>query len=214
MAFTTAQLSGAITASQLQFGISNVSVNQSGLPPVGAIPLPVGNPMQIDGEIMYCYAQPTAGNVLVRGRGSEGTAAAAHDVFANVAVSATPSDFPVPAAGQTQTFDFANDAPQTIGQDGTLVLPVSNTIYNINKSATPLALVLPAPNVTLNGLTLVFTTTTAIAHVITATNLLMDGTGTLPHSTVTFAAKQGATITFIAENGLWNLQGTNNVVVS
>ena len=215
MAFTTAQLSGAITASQIQIAISNVSVNQSGLPPVGAVPLPVGNPMQIDSEIMYCYAQPVSGVLLVRGRGSEGSAAAAHDVFANVAISSTPSDFPLPAPGQTQTFDFANDAPQAIGQDGTLVLPVSNTIYNINKSATPLALVLPAPNVTLNGMTLVFTSTTAIAHVITATNLFMDGTGTLPHSTATFAAKQGASMTVTAENGLWNFSSpTNNVVIS
>jgi len=213
MAFTTAQLASSITASQLQFNLTNISTNQSGLPPVGALPLPVGNPMQIDAELMYVVSQPTAGNVIVRGRGTEG-AAVAHDILSNVCVSATPGDFPVPGVGQTQTLDPANDAPQTIGQDGTLVIPVSNTIYNINK-VTALALVLPAPPVTLNGLTLVFTSNTAVAHVITATNLYQDGTGTLPHSTATFNSKQGASMIVTAENGLWNFASpANNVTIS
>ena len=43
MAITSAQLTAAITASQTQFGISNVSTNQSGLPVVGALPLPSMN---------------------------------------------------------------------------------------------------------------------------------------------------------------------------
>lgn len=213
MAFTSAQLLTAIGASTLQFTLTNISSNQSGLPPVGALPLPVGNPMQIDGELMYCISQPVAGTVVVRGRGTEG-AAVAHDILANVIVSALASDFPVPAVGQMQTLDPANDAPQSIGQDGTLVLPVSNTIYNINK-ASALALVLPAPSLALNGLLLVFTSTTAVAHVITATSLFMDGTGTLPHSTATFAAKQGASLTIVAENGLWNFSAaSNNVTIS
>ena len=213
MAFTTAQLAGAITASTLQFNLTNISTNQTGLPSVGSLPLPVGNPMQIDGELMYVISQPVAGTVIVRGRGTEG-AAVAHDILANVVCSSSPSDFPAIAAGQTQTLDPANDAPQAIGQDGTLTVPVSNVIFNINK-ASALALTLPAPPVTLNGLTLIFTSTTAFAHVITATSLLMDGTGTLPHSTATFAAKQGASMTVVAENGFWNFSAAaNNVVIS
>lgn len=213
MAFTTAQLSGAITASQVQFGLTNISANVSGLPTVGALPLPIGNPMQIDGELMYCISQPVAGTVIVRGRGTEG-AASAHDTLSNVIVSASPGDFPIPAPTQLTTLDAANDGPQTIGQDGTLSVSVSNQIYNINK-ASALALVLPAPSVALNGLTLIFTSNTAFAHVITATSLFMDGTGTLPHSTATFAAKQGASMTIVAENGFWNFSAaSNNVTIS
>lgn len=214
MAFTTAQLASAITASQTTFALTGISANQSGLPTVGAIALPIGMPMQIDNEIMFCIAQPIAGTVQVRGRGSESTLAAAHDVLANVVSSAAPGDFPALAPGQVAQIAPSDDATITIGQDQTLVVPSGNTIYNINK-ATALALTLPAPSVALNGLTLIFTSTTAVAHVITATSLFMDGTGTLPHSTATFAAKQGASMTIIAENGLWNFSAaTNNVTLT
>jgi len=213
MAFTTAQLAGAITASTLQFNLSNISTSQTGLPAVGALPLPIGNPMQIDGEIMYAISQPVAGTVIVRGRGSDGTAAAAHDVLSNVALSSSPTDFPLPFATQTQTFDPSDPIPQGIGQDQTLTVPSINTIYNINK-ASALALVLPAPTLALQGLTLIFTSQTAFAHVITATSLVMDGTGTLPHTTITFAAKQGASVTLVAENGFWNVSANNNITVN
>lgn len=213
MAITTAQLTAAITASQTQFGISNISTNQSGLPSVGALPLSVGNPMYIDGEWMFCYNQPVAGIVQVRGRGSDGTAAAAHDILSNVSVSALASDFGNPGAGQTTNTDISNDLPMTIGQDATLVLPAANTIYNINK-ITAAAITLTAPTIQQNGLTLVISSTTALAHVVTATSLFMDGTGTLPHSTATFGAKQGATITLVAENGFWNVQALQNVTIS
>jgi hypothetical protein len=213
MAITTAQLAAGITAGQTTFGLQNVSTNQSGLPAVGALPLPVGNPMFIDGEVMFCIAQPASGTVLVRGRGSEGTAAAAHDILAQVSVSSAPSDFGNPGPGQTTVVDLANDAPFTIGSDQTIVVPVSNTNYNVNK-VTAAAIVLTAPSVYLNGLTLIFTSQTAAAHVITATSLFMDGTGTLPHTTATFNSKQGATITLVAENGFWNVTATNNVTIS
>lgn len=213
MAITTATLTAAITASQTTFGISNVSTNQNGLPVVGALPLPIGNPMLIDGEWMFAYNQPVAGTVQVRGRGSDGTVAAAHDILANVSVSASPGDFGNPGATQTTNTDISNDVPITIGQDGTIVLQPANTIFNINK-VTAAALTLPAPPANANGVVMVFTSTTAAAHVITATSLIMDGTGTLPHSTLTFNSKQGATATLVAENGLWNVQALQNVTVS
>lgn len=213
MAITTATLTAAITASSTQFGISNVSVNQSGLPSVGAMPLSVGNPMQIDGEWMYVFNQPVAGTVQVRGRGSDGTAATAHDVLANVSCSASPADFGNPGAGQTTNTDLTNDSPVAIGQDQTIVFPSANTVYHINK-ITAAAIVLTAPAAVFNGVVGVFTSTTAAAHVITATSLIMDGAGTVPKSTLTFVAKQGATVTLIAENGFLSVQALQNVVVS
>ena len=80
MAYTTAQLAAVITPSQIQFNLN--SIVGSGLPAVGSLPLPVGNPLVIDSEVMYVYNQPVAGTVQVRGRGSDGTAAVAHDALA------------------------------------------------------------------------------------------------------------------------------------
>ncbi len=125
MAITPAVLSSAITATQLQFSIQSVSTNQSGLPIIGAPPLPVGNPMFIDGECMLAIQQPVAGSVVVRLRGYDGTPATAHDVLSQVSVSATASDFGAIAAGQTTTLDMTGDMPISIGTDGTLTLPVS-----------------------------------------------------------------------------------------
>lgn len=212
MAITSAQLSAAITSSQLTFGLTNVV--GSGLPVVGAQPLSVGVPMLIDSEFMFCYQQPVAGTYTVRMRGSDGTAAAAHDILANVYASATPTDFGNPQAGTETTLDPAEDGPVSIGQDQTLVLQGPNTVYNINK-ATAAAIILPAPGLPDNGVTLVFTSNTAAAHVITATSLIQDGSTSVPKSTATFTAAKGATIVLVAENGFWNVSGSpQNVTLS
>lgn len=202
MALTSAQLAAAITASQLQFNLTNIV--GSGLPTAGAPPLSVGVPMLIDSEVMFCYQQPIAGTFTVRMRGSDGSAAAAHDILANVYASLSPSDFGNPQAGTETTIDPAEDAPVSIGQDQTIVLMGANTVYNINK-ATAAALTLPAPSLADNGVSLVFTSNTAAAHVITATSLLQDGTSGSPKTTATFAAFKGASAVFVAENGFWNV---------
>ncbi len=213
MAFTTAQLSAAITSSQTTFGLQNISTYQGGLPPVGALPLPIGFPMLIDGEYMVCYNQPVAGTVQVRMRGWDGTAAVAHDILANVSVSALASDFGPLNATQTTTQDITNDVAIALGQDGTVALPVGNSIYFINK-VTAIALTLPAPIATANGLTLIITSTTAASHIVTATGLFMDGVGTVPHSTATYVAKQGASMSLVAQNGFWNVQALQDVTIS
>lgn len=212
MAFTTAQLAAAITPSQTIFGLINVSTNQSGLPAVGAIPLSVGFPMLIDSEFMFVYAQPQAGTVQVRGRGTE-SAAVAHDILASVSCSASVVDFGNPQPGTTTLIDAAEDLPITIGSDQTITPNGAIAIYNINK-LTAAAVILTAPTLADQGVMLTFTSNTPAAHVITATNLFMDGTGTLPHSTATFNAKQGATLTVVAENGFWNVVSNNFVTIS
>lgn len=215
MAFTTAQLAAAITPAAISLSLTNVVAPSSGsvLPAVGALPLPIGVPLLVDTEFMFLVAQPSTGIYTVRGRGSEGTVASAHDILANCYASLIPSDFGNPQAGTVVTIDPAEDMAISIGQDGTISLIGANSVYNINK-ATAAALVLPAPNVADNGVSVVFTSNTAAAHVITSTGLIQDGASGVPHSTATFAAQKGASVTFIAENGFWNVSALQNVVIS
>lgn len=211
MAFQTLSLGAAISASALTFPMTAVS-GAVVLPAVGATPSGMGVPILLDTEFMYVVSQPSAGVYTVRGRGSEGTAAAPHDVLTNVYASVS-NDFGNPQPGTVVTIDPAEDYAVTIGQDQTLALGGSNTVFNINK-ATAAAIVLPAPNVSDNGVSLVFTSLTAAAHVITATSLLRDGTSGSPKTTATFAAFPGATMTVVAENGFWNVPALQNVVLS
>lgn len=208
MAITSASLTAAITASQLQFGLSSIS--GSGLPAAGAAAQSIGFPMMIDSEVMFVISQPIAGTVVVRNRGSEGTAAVAHDILANVYTSPLGSDFGNIPPGTSVQIDPTDDVVISIGQDGAVTLPTSNTAYNINK-ATAAALTLAAPSLAENGLTAMFTSQTAAAHVITATSLIQDGTAAAPKSSATFAAGKGATVTFVAENGFWNVASQTGV---
>ncbi len=204
MALQSTQLASAITANQTQFSVASAP---SSMPAVGAPPLPVGVPTQIDSEFMYTVQQPAANLLVVRGRGSDGTAASAHDILSNVYCSNQPGDFPAPQPGTFITTDPAEDAPVSLGQDQTVPLLGSNTVYNINK-ATAAALVLLAPSLADNGVSLVFTSNTAAAHVITATSLINDGSGATPKTTATFTATKGASVTFVIENGFYNVLGT------
>lgn len=211
MALTSAQLTAPITASQLLFNVTNVV--GSGLPAVGALPLSVGNPMQIDSEIMFCYAQPVLGQVLVRSRGSDGTSASSHDVLSNVYTSPVASDFPTPQGGSVVTIDPGSDTVDSIGQDGAIPVPAATTVANINKGSAA-ALTLGAPSLSSNGVTFAITSQTAFAHVVVATGLFADGSSGAPKTTATFAAQKGATIFLVAENGFWNVVALQNVTVS
>lgn len=207
MALQSGQLVAAITANQLTFALTNLSAAaQAALPNVGAIPMPMGVPMLIDSEFMFCIAQPVLGTFTVRARGTE-AAATPHDALANVYFSNIAGDFAVPQSGTMTTIDPAEDGVVSLGQDQTVALPGSTTVFNINK-ATAAALVMTAPNLGDNGVNYTFTSNTAAAHVITATGLINDGTASTPKSTATFAAAKGATVTFVIQNGLYNVNGT------
>lgn len=74
--------------------------------------------------------------------------------------------------------------------------------YFITK-ATAIALTIAAPTAADTGNEFTVTSTTAAAHVITFTGgTLWDGTAGV-NSTATYAALQGASITFIARGTLW-----------
>lgn len=214
MALTATSLSAACGASDLLLYITSTS---SGFPAVGSQSSGQGQPMQVDGELMYITGVPVAGQVTVRGRGSDGTVAEAHAILAPVQTSATPTDFPNPSLGQQVARAPIFPIQMTIGANtNPIVIPTSvrDITFNLTKATALASTDLPAPTVAQNGLRVTLTSQTSEAHVITATTLINDGTSGVPHTTLTFAAFAGASIVLQAQNGLWNVVSNNGVTVS
>jgi hypothetical protein len=211
---TSAQLTAAITANQVTFGIQNVTtpVGSPGFPAVGIIATPQ-LPIVIDQEVMWCVQQPVSGTILVRGRGAEGTTAQPHDALSNVYIG-TAFDMGAPSVGAFGFFDPNLPYVLSIGSATYTVnfnVP-GNLTFNINTTGGAAAITLPAPLLSMNGTTYTFTSNTANGHVITATNLIQSGQGTQPHSTITFAAIIGAGLILTAENGFWNVPSPSATV--
>lgn len=212
MAFQNLSLGAAITANQTTGVVLNPVSGSVVLPALGLPPLSMGVPVLIDSEFLFVTQQTAANVYTVRGRGSDGTGAAAHDVLANVYASTT-NDFGNPVPGLTITIDPTDDFVVSIGQDSSIGAPLSNSVYNINK-ASAAAITLSAPLVSDNGVTAVITSNTAFAHVITASPSGNIKDGVAARTTATFTAVAGATMTLVAENGAWNVLALQGVTLS
>lgn len=182
MALTATTLNGAITAAQKTVALTSGT---------GAA---VGSIIRIDNEKVLIQ-DITNTPVIGVSRGVNGTAAVAHTTLAP-AVIGLPADFP---PGPVE-----NDL--SYGADGAISI-VPGQVW-LTK-ATALAATLADPTQAQNGLTMVFTSRTAAAHVITGVNI-WDGTATV-NTTLTFAAVAGASITLQAQNGAWNVISLNAV---
>ena len=204
----------AITATYLtaDLGANDVTMtvnSGTGFPTAGAGP-EANYIVRIDNEYMRAISQPVAGTIKIARRGDQGTAAVAHDNLARVLVSAAPGDFNPVAAGSQVDLPPFTPVSQTIGEDITFTTAQVTAwgnqprVFPILK-ATAAAITLVAPTAAQNGLTIVFTSLTAAAHVITATGLLADGATGSPEDTATFAAFIGASLTLQAQAGLWHV---------
>ena len=207
MALTRTTLTAAITASQTTFGVASTG---TGFPPVGTVA--ANQPMVIDDETMFLTGVPSANVVIVRGRGSDGTAATTHDVNSPVVTSATPGDFPATSPGFSTLRPVELPDIVTYGADGAIAVPTQPTTAFIAK-ATAAALTLGAPTLALNGVPLTLSSQTAAAHVITATALLNTGVAGSPFTTCTFPAQVGVSVQLVASNGLWNVLNTQGTPV-
>lgn len=207
MPLSQTTLTAAITATQLRIPVASVAA----YPPVGTVGC--RQIVQFDAEFSVCVGVPGANLLDLAFRGYDGTTPAAHDILTAVITSALASDFGVPIGASLTTIDLSEDSAITLGQDQTIALPVTNTVFNINK-ATAIALVLPAPSIADNGLTLVFTSQTSAAHVISAPGLVNNGAAGSPFSTLTFGVLKGATVTLVAENGAYSVASTQSVTAS
>lgn len=215
MAITQTNLTADLSATALTMTVAS----GSGFPTAGAT---IANPpyvVRIDKEIMLANQQPVSGQISILQRGFSGTVARSHDILAKVEVSANPSDFADPPSGTDVVLPPYLPNQQTIGEDYTFtsteVAAFGNQprILPITK-ATAAAITLVAPSKAQDGLVLTFTSLTAAAHVITATTLLGDGASGSPHTTATFAAFIGASLSLQAQNGIWNVIGNVAVTIT
>ena len=215
MAITQTALSADLGANDVRMTVAS----GSGFPAVGTIATP-GYIVRIDKEYMLAKAQPVANTIIIARRGFYGTAAVAHDVLAKVSVSADPQDFAGPSPGNHVTMPPYTPTNSTLGENFTItaaqVAAWGNQPQNfaITKATALATSTLAAPSKAQDGLTLVFTSLTAAAHVITATSLLADAVSGSPHTTATFAAFIGTTLTLQAQNGLWNVVSSTGVTIT
>jgi hypothetical protein len=207
----------AITQTNLtaDLGINDTQMSVAagaGFPGTGVIANP-GWLVRIDKEYLLAISQPVTGTIKIAQRGFNGTAAAPHDLLAKVTVSSSASDFPDSAPGQLTVLPANLPSMTTIGENRVFTTAEVHSwgnqpqIFAITK-ATAAAITLVAPGKDQDGLIITFTSLTAAAHVITATALIADGVTGGPHGTVTFAAFAGASITLMAQNGLFNTIGS------
>lgn len=215
MSITQTNLSADLSAT----GLTAKVASGTGFPTAGGTPVSPGYVVRIDREFMLAVQQPVSGVIKLAQRGYNGTAAEAHDVLAKVEVSALGSDFADPSAGNVTSMPPYQPGMQTIGEDYTFtsaeIAAYGNQARNFAiTKATAAAITLVAPSKAQDGLTLVFTSLTAAAHVITATTLLGDAVSGSPHTTATFAAFIGATITLQAQNGIYNVVSTTGVTIT
>lgn len=107
--------------------------------------------------------------------------------------------------------------PQTtIAADGAITI-ASGSVFLTKGSAAAITLAAPtsgAPGTGLDGTRISVISGSSFAHVITATSLIEDGTTGVPHTTATFAAFKGASITLEAKGGLWYVVANNAVTIS
>lgn len=210
MALTRTSLSAACGASDTTLAITSTS---SGFPAVGAYSTPT-QVMQIDNEKMLIVVVPVAGTVKVAQRGYDGTIAVAHDILAPVVTSSAASDFSGDPWGAVDSRPPYVDDIVAIGQNGAISVPLKNTTYLLTKATALASTTLSAPSKDQDGLRLTLTSQTAAAHVITATALLGDGVSGSPHTTATFAAFIGASLTLVADNATWNVVSSVGVTIT
>lgn len=215
MAITATALSADLSATGLTMKVAS----GTGFPTAGGPPQSPGYLVRVNREYMLAIQQPVSGVIKLAMRGYNGTAAEAHDTLSKVEVSALGSDFANPSAGNVTSMPPYQPGMQTIGEDrefsATEIAAWGNQAQNFPiTKATAAAITLVAPSKAQDGETLVFTSLTAAAHVITATSLLGDAVSGSPHTTATFAAFIGASITLQAQNGLWNVIATTGVTIT
>jgi len=93
-------------------------------------------------------------------------------------------------------------------------ITIQDGLHELTKAGVG-AYTLAAPTAAIVGTQLIITSTTANAHVVTATGLLDNGVAGGSKTTATFAAFPGATITLIATDDLkWKVQSSNAVTVA
>ena len=165
---------------------------------------------KVDGEFMRVTAI-TGTTVSVHQRGFEGTAVVPHKILAPLTFGLF-SDLPEMPATEVVLPVIEETDIVTIGADGVITAPTRDTVYVIQKGAALASSTLANPSVAQNGIKVTITSGTDFAHVVT-TVATRDGTTGL-HTTLTFAAFVGASVTLVAMNGQWYVTANNLVTIT
>lgn len=200
MALTQTTLLVAGSATTLRFRVTSAT---------GAV---VGGFMKVDFELMVIVAINGL-DIDVRSRGDRGGVAQAHDILAPV-VFGLWSDQPNLPAGENVYPPYEDMDSVNVGQNGTLVPPLRNTTYVLNKGSALSATTLGAPTKAQDGILITLFCASAFAHVVTATGLIDDGVTGGAKTTLTFGAFVGASITLQAYNGHWIVIAKNVCVIT
>jgi hypothetical protein len=188
----------AQTTTTAAVGLSDLTI-----PVTSSTGFVAGNIVRLDSEISYVVSVPSTTSVVVRNRGSEGSTAATHQALTNI-ITGLPSDFPVFGAVAVSQLPAWDSDILTIGVNTAIIpVPVRDTIYIVTKATALSATTLAAPSTAANGRRITFTSTAAVAHVITTAAIFNNGITGGPWSTATFAAFVGAGFSAVAVNGLW-----------
>jgi hypothetical protein len=167
-----------------------------------------GYPVRVDSEFMLVAPSYVSGTAIpLMRRGDNGSAQVAHTILATVVVGSgadwVTAGVDVPLATQVIV---------NIGADSTIVFPSASTTYMISK-ATAAAITLSAPaSKGADNVRATFLSETAAAHVITYTPGFYGDTTS--SDLATFAAKVGASATFIASRGLVGAYALANVTIA
>lgn len=173
-----------------------------------ATAIAVGDIVKINDEYMIVNAIGDTPWIDVRGRGSYGTRAKAHAIL-------SPVTFGPQADFAPYEFDYEGEGSEqiAIGADGVITLPERKNVVVIMNKATALATTtLADPSDAQDGQTVKLICGTNAAHVVTFTTL-HDGT-TGVHTTATFAAFIGASLTVRANAGHWDVLANNACTIS
>lgn len=198
MAFTVTTLAADLTATGLKATLTS------------GTGFAVGQKVKIDGE----YARITDVNgaiVSLAQRGYNGTVAQAHDVLSTVITTADDSDWTGLQMGADDDRPPYVDDVISVGENGAIACPTRNTTIMLTKATALASTTLADPPKDRDGLRLTVTSATDAAHVITGT--FADGT-TGAHTTATYDAFNGASMTLVAQQGTWNTVALTAVTIS
>jgi len=125
----------------------------------------------------------------------------------NLVSSQTVSDL-----GSNYSSVFAEVFQEVSAYPANGAITLASGVVKLSKTSAG-AYTLAAPTTAQDDMYLIIFTSTAFAHVITATGLLDDGTAT-PKNTATFAATVGSSLTLQASSGKWKMLNKNNCTIA
>ena len=199
MALTPTTLAAPMSANDLSMRVASVA---------GAV---VGGVAKVDNEYST-IVQVVSPIVSVRTRGDQGGSAIDHDTNAPV-VFGIGSEFPSAGRGEIVPAPTEERDVISIGSDMAIGSQLKRDAVIVLTKGSVAAVVLEAPNLASDGLSLVITSQSAFAHVVTGTGLLDNGVTGGAKNTLTFAAFPGATVSLVVSKGHYTVVGASGVTV-